>query len=679
MATNQIAFIICTDDMMFYWECNRYIQDLILPEGYEKDVICIQEAESISEGYHAGMESSQAKYKVYVNQNTTILNQNLIIDFLDIFNKDAAIGMIGVRGIHKLPEDIGSSPAWDVGGIDLYDGRMEKNEESYQNIQQAGMTVAAIDDSLLITQYDIPWKSNETSNTSSHSISQSLAMRNHGYKIVVPYQEASWCCRDMNQISKYDSSDNLEPTKLLESVIQLWKMGMCEQVTETIEKLKEMNLGNPEIQEIINIIDICHLEKEHVDKTEGIFLKYSSWQDIHNLYTGIKFVLRRVEYQRSDDRIEELKQSMQNGEISSDAVRIIANAALIEHKRIYPSLIWTENPDKKEPLVTVITAVHNGADFIDRTIESVLNQDYKNFEFIIVDDASADNSRDVISKYQDKRIKTIFLEKGNHVCYAANTAFKESKGDYITLIGHDDIWKADKLKKQVDFMENHPGYGVCFTWASIKNLEGENLDKKYSLLQNKFQSPNYSSKKWFRKLFYLSNFFCCPTACIRRSLLKDTVFYRNALVQLQDYDLWLRLISKTSFYILQEKLVDYIQFDNARKNLSAPTNETITRTYQEEKWIQDNILENLSDQVFTEFFKEDFRYNAAKDRMLACEKAFILLNTNNDYGLRRFIELLNTEEYRVIFEEYYDFGLKDFYELNAKQYILEWRGNDMPE
>ena len=98
MNLKKIAFIICADNSQYYEECVRYIQELHVPEGYCTDILCIQEADSMAQGYNGGMNASDAKYKVYIQQNTFILNRDFLNDMLRIFAGDAKIGMLGVLG-----------------------------------------------------------------------------------------------------------------------------------------------------------------------------------------------------------------------------------------------------------------------------------------------------------------------------------------------------------------------------------------------------------------------------------------------------------------------------------------------------------------------------------------------------------------------------------------------------
>jgi len=109
----------------------------------------------------------------------------------------------------------------------------------------------------------------------------------------------------------------------------------------------------------------------------------------------------------------------------------------------------------KDNLVSVITPVYNSEKFIEKTIESVLNQTYEDFEYILINDKSSDNSEQIIRNYMEKdsRIKLINLEKNSGPAIARNRGIELSQGKYIAFIDSDDIWKKDKLKKQIDFMK----------------------------------------------------------------------------------------------------------------------------------------------------------------------------------------------------------------------------------
>ncbi|MDR4890022.1 glycosyltransferase family 2 protein [Fredinandcohnia sp. QZ13] len=134
------------------------------------------------------------------------------------------------------------------------------------------------------------------------------------------------------------------------------------------------------------------------------------------------------------------------------------------------------------PLVSVITPSYNSALFIEDTIKSVQDQTYTNWEMIIVDDVSTDNTVEIIKEKMktDSRIKLIPLDKNGGAAIARNTAIKNASGKYIAFLDSDDLWVPTKLEKQVTFMERN-GYNFTFTGYEIMTEEGELTGKIISI------------------------------------------------------------------------------------------------------------------------------------------------------------------------------------------------------
>jgi len=130
-----------------------------------------------------------------------------------------------------------------------------------------------------------------------------------------------------------------------------------------------------------------------------------------------------------------------------------------------------------EPLVSVITPVYNLEKTISYTIESVLNQTYKNFEMIIVDDISEDKTIEIIKKYQqkDKRIKLFVLDKKGGASAARNRAIENACGKYIAFLDGDDLWHEDKLKQQVKFMQDND-FAFSYTDYEYIDVDNNNLN-----------------------------------------------------------------------------------------------------------------------------------------------------------------------------------------------------------
>ena len=118
-------------------------------------------------------------------------------------------------------------------------------------------------------------------------------------------------------------------------------------------------------------------------------------------------------------------------------------------------------------LVSIITPTYNCAKFIGATIESVLNQTYQNFEMIIVDDASKDNTEEVVKSFKDKRIKYIRLSKNSGPAVARNRAMEEARGKYMAFLDSDDLWKREKLEKQINFIKKNKYKIICSDYEQI--------------------------------------------------------------------------------------------------------------------------------------------------------------------------------------------------------------------
>ena len=125
-------------------------------------------------------------------------------------------------------------------------------------------------------------------------------------------------------------------------------------------------------------------------------------------------------------------------------------------------------------LVSIITPSYNSAEFIAETIESILAQTYTNWELLITDDCSTDNTKDIVTKYiqQDNRIKFFRLENNSGAGVARNNSIKEAKGRFLAFCDSDDCWLPTKLQKQLKFMVDN-GYEFTCTSYESYNEEGE--------------------------------------------------------------------------------------------------------------------------------------------------------------------------------------------------------------
>ena len=113
-------------------------------------------------------------------------------------------------------------------------------------------------------------------------------------------------------------------------------------------------------------------------------------------------------------------------------------------------------------MISVLMCTYNRERFLERAINSVLGQTYKDIEFIIVDDGSTDRSEEIIKSCTDSRIQYVKMKRNSFYCYAANCGLTYCRGEYVAFMNSDDVWLPDKLEKQLEFMEENTQYGACF-------------------------------------------------------------------------------------------------------------------------------------------------------------------------------------------------------------------------
>lgn len=186
----------------------------------------------------------------------------------------------------------------------------------------------------------------------------------------------------------------------------------------------------------------------------------------------------------------------------------------------------------KKNLVSIITPMYNSEKFIEATIKSVLNQTYQEWEMLIIDDCSTDNSPNIVKSYmqQDSRIKCIKTETNKGVSNARNLALSKATGQFIAFLDSDDQWNSSKLEKQVNFMLEND-YVISFTSYELMDENDKKLNKVIKV------PPNVDYKRLLK-----GNILGCLTVVIDKSKLDFEI--RMSGVRHEDYVLWLSILKK---------------------------------------------------------------------------------------------------------------------------------------
>ena len=207
-----------------------------------------------------------------------------------------------------------------------------------------------------------------------------------------------------------------------------------------------------------------------------------------------------------------------------------------------------------DPFISIIMPTYNRADYIMEALNSIKRQTFKDYEIIVVDDGSTDNTKEIAAACEG--IRYICLDHGG-IARARNTAVKAAKGKWIAFLDSDDLWKEDKLQKQVDYLHAHPDCRIVFTlFRNFTDIPEDKLDRRQQdLLQTVID-------------------WCLPTALIDRSLFDEIGLFDEAMEYSEDTDWVFRLkfckinVEHCVDEVLYLRRVHSSNISNARKEIT---------------------------------------------------------------------------------------------------------------
>jgi len=231
------------------------------------------------------------------------------------------------------------------------------------------------------------------------------------------------------------------------------------------------------------------------------------------------------------------------------------------------------------PLVSVVMSVYNSEKYLKEAIESILNQTYTNFEFIIVNDGSTDNSLDIIQEYMKKDERIVLISRENKgLPYSLNEGIEKAKGKYIARMDADDISLPTRFEEQVRFMEENEEVGVCGT--SVLDID---TGDKWILT---------SKDNELKVQLLFSSVFAHPSVMIRKELFDSySLSYDVNYRQSQDFELWTRMSEYTKFANLKKQLLKYRVLDDS---ITRKSDQDIDKRYIVIKSIFEKYLKKLN-------------------------------------------------------------------------------------
>lgn len=206
--------------------------------------------------------------------------------------------------------------------------------------------------------------------------------------------------------------------------------------------------------------------------------------------------------------------------------------------------------EQNQPLVSVITATYNRADYLGLCIESVLGQTYPNVEHLLVDDGSTDNTQAVVDRYlADPRLR--FARQTNSgQATARNAGLRMARGEFICFLDSDNVWKRDKIERQLRLMGRHPEADVIYGNQEVIDEDGQVLP-----MPEHKRMKRYSGRITDNLL--LDNFVSFNTAMIRRRCFDVITGFDQNVRAGDDYDLWLRFSAHFNFLHVPEVFGQY--------------------------------------------------------------------------------------------------------------------------
>lgn len=308
------------------------------------------------------------------------------------------------------------------------------------------------------------------------------------------------------------------------------------------------------------------------------------------------------------------------------------------------------------PKISVIMPVYNCEMYIKEAIESILNQTHTNFEFLIIDDASTDETVSIIKSYTDPRIQLIIKPINSGYTESLNMGLALAEGKYIARMDGDDISLPERFAKQVFFLENQPDVVLCGTLFSIIGSNAivavpENHDAiKLALLRG--------------------NCIAHPSVMIRKQTLDEfSIVYDVSKEPAEDYDMWVRLISKGSLHNLQEVLLKYRMHNSqvSQKRMHQQLNSALeTRLsllnyldFEKTPYEWDILMKiNKRNEIIS--FKEIQSYQKIKDKL-------IIVNAVGFFEINGFKQYLVEIENRIL--RYYFLKQNSYSPLIYFQYL----------
>jgi len=301
--------------------------------------------------------------------------------------------------------------------------------------------------------------------------------------------------------------------------------------------------------------------------------------------------------------------------------------------------------------------VYNSQKYLREAIDSILSQTFSNFELIIIDDGSNDNSKKIIKSYKDKRVKLIENDRNMGIGFSLNLAIKNSSGEFIARMDADDISISKRLQLQYDFLKKNKSFGICGSW--YKNFGSSHK------LHKTIPFPDYI------KCYLL--FDCVmghSTVMIRKSVLSDNnLLYDEKFRKSQDFDLWVKLSYLTKFHNIPKVLLKYRVHSKQIGSLRNSFYSDKTRKKQSQNIIKNLEIKNTKNREQKILFDLEKKLNRNDFEKLQKWIEFLLIQNEKIgyYKPKIFAEVLLNRFWRIC-KNYERWGARFFFKSYLHKY-----------
>ena len=237
--------------------------------------------------------------------------------------------------------------------------------------------------------------------------------------------------------------------------------------------------------------------------------------------------------------------------------------------------------DMKSPKVTVLMSVYNGEKYLCEAIESILNQTFTDFEFLIINDGSTDKTSEILQSYRDSRIRIIDNEGNIGLTKSLNKGLRMARGEYIARMDADDVSMPERLEMQIEFIWDNPDVGLVGCWVDVVDVNGIKIDR--------WELPETHGYIKWRLLF--GNCIAHPASLFKTDLAQMLGGYDEKIKYAQDYFLWSKMSFETKIHQIPEVLIKRRVHPNC-----------IGAEYLDE---QQNVVKHVMRYMFSRVIKND--------------------------------------------------------------------------